>query len=238
MSSGIYVALSGARAQSHALDSTARNIANASTTGYKAERIAFKESLRAAQSPDQRYVAASAPAFDLSQGAIRDTGNPLDVALDGAGFFAVQTEGGERFTRDGAFRIDAEGMLVNSTGANVLDDAGDPMQLPTDAGYVNVSDTGEVFADDISVGKMKIVNYGGDALTRVGANLYTASGPPIEDGETASVVSESLEGSNFNVVRGVVDVIKVTRTFQALLKMVEGYKETESRAARALGGPK
>lgn len=238
MSSGIYAALAGARAQSHALDSTARNIANVSTNGYKAERISFKKSLSAAQSPDQKYVAVQAPAFDLSQGAIRHTGNALDLALEGEGFFAVQTANGERLTRDGAFRIDSEGTLVNSTGAKILDAEGDPMQLPTDAGYVEVTDTGEVFADGISIGDLKLVNYEGDKLTRVGANLYAAEGEPLEDAELPLVASGALEGSNFNAVRGVVDVIKVTRTFQALVKMMESYKETESRAAKALGGPK
>ncbi len=239
MSSGIYAALAGARSQSHALDSTARNIANVSTTGYKAERISFKKSLAAAQSPDQKYVAVQAPAFDLSQGAVRHTGNPLDLALEGKGFFAIQTaEGEERLTRDGAFRIDVDGLLVNSTGAKVLDVDGEPMELPTDAGYVEVTDDGEVFADGISVGDLKLVNYEGDALTRVGANMYAAEGEPIEDADPPIVVSEALEGSNFNAVRGVVDVIKVTRTFQAIVKMMESYKETEGRAATALGGPK
>ena len=238
MSSGIYAALAGARAQSHALDSTARNIANVSTNGYKAERISFKKSLSAAQSPDQKYVAVQAPSLDLSQGAIRDTGNPLDVALEGKGFFAVQTGDGERLTRDGAFRINADGLLVNSTGAQVLDEDGEPMQLPEDAGFVEITETGEVFADGLSIGDLKLVNYEGDQLTRVGANLYAAEGEPIDDGEFPTVVSKALEGSNFNAVRGVVDVIKVTRTFQALVKMMESYKETEGRAAKALGGPK
>ncbi|MCP4448127.1 MAG: flagellar basal-body rod protein FlgF [Myxococcales bacterium] len=238
MSSGIYAALSGARAQSHALDSTARNIANVSTTAYKAERISFKQSLTAAQSPDQRYVAVQAPAFDMSQGAIRHTGNSLDLALEGEGFFAIQTDDGERLTRDGAFRIDVEGQLVNSTGARVLDEDGEPMLVPTDAGYVEINDSGEVISDGISVGDLKIVNYAPESLMRVGANMYAAEGEPLEDAEPPMVVSEALEGSNFNAVRGVVDVIKVTRTFQALVKMMESYKETEGRAAKALGGPK
>ncbi len=238
MSSGIYAALAGARAQSHALDSTARNIANVSTTGYKAERISFKTSLSAAQSPDQKYVAVQAPAFDLSQGAIRHTGNSLDLALEGQGFFAIGTADGERLTRDGAFRINADGFLMNSTGAKVLDADGEPMELPTDSGYIQVIDTGEVFADGVSVGDLKLVNYEGASLRRVGANMYAAEGEPIEDADPPIVVAEALDGSNFNAVRGVFDVIKVTRTFQALVKMMESYKSTEGRAATALGGPK
>jgi len=238
MSSGIYVALAGARAQSRALDSTARNIANASTTGYKAERATFKKSLDAASSPDQKYVAAAQPSFDASQGAIRDTGNPLDLALEGPGFFAVSTKGGERLTRDGAFRMNAEGTLVNSTGAKVLDQAGHTIQLPADAGFVEVSENGEVLVDGASIGRLKIVNYDSSALTRVGDNLYQATGAPLKTGQPALVVSEALEQSNFKAVRGVVDIIKVNRTFQALLKMIESYKETEGRAATALGGPK
>lgn len=238
MSSGIYVALSGARAQSDALDSVSRNIASANTTGFKAERVTFNEALGQAQAPDQQYVTAGAPILDMSQGSIAHTGNALDVALEGQGFFAVGTAQGERYTRDGSFRLDVEGMLVTALGDRILDVDGEPMQMPSDVADMTITQDGEVMADGVSVGELKIVNFEAEDMFRVGNNLYRSEGEAIEDAEPPLVVSEALEKSNFNVVRGIVDVVKVSRTYQALLKMIEGYKETENRAARALGGPK
>lgn len=238
MSSGIYVALSGARAQSDALDSVSRNIASANTTGFKAERVSFSEALAGAKSPDQKYVVAEKPVLDMSQGGIEHTGNPLDVALEGRGFFSIDTPEGERYTRDGAFRLDVQGMLVTALGDRVVDVDGEPIQIPADVAELTINEGGQVLADGVNVGDMKLVDFDNEDMFRTGNNLYRSEGEPLEDIEAPLVISEALEKSNFNPVRGIVDVIKVSRTYQALLKMIEGYKETEGRAARALGGPK
>lgn len=241
MSSGLYVALSGARAQSRALDVTSNNVANAGTSGFKASRALFQEKLVAEQGPDQHYAEVSRIGNDLSQGRIESTGNALDLALDGKGFFAVKTPAGERYTRDGSFRIDADGSLVNAFGQQVLDDENETIQFPSDVSEIEVSQEGDVFADSTFVGTVKVVNFDETQLERVGASQFQATGVPIAEGagdERALVLSESLEGSNFNTVRGVVEIVKVSRTYQALLKMIESYKETEGRAATALGGPK
>lgn len=240
MSTGIYVALSGARAQSRALDSVARNIANSSTSGYKAERLAFNESLDAAQaqSPDQRQVITAEPVVDLRQGRIDPTGNPLDLALQGDGFFAIGTPAGERLTRDGSFRIDVDGMLVNSVGYNVLNRNGEPMQIPHDTVELEITQDGEIYANEEFLGEIKVQNFEKASLQREGDNMFVATGAPLEGADAPLVVSEALESSNFDTVRGVVEIVKVSRTFQALLQMIESYKETESRAAKALGGPK
>jgi len=241
VSSGLYVALSGARAQSRALDVTSNNVANSGTAGFKASRALFRERLVAAQGPDQRYAELNRIGVDLSQGGIDATGNVLDLALEGKGFFAVQTPEGERYTRDGAFRIDSQGMMVNAIGQRVLDDEGETIQFPGDVGEIEVTLEGDVYADSAFIGTLKIENFEEIQLERTGANQFKVTGEPIKEGEgskRANVLSESLESSNFNTVRGVVEIVKVSRTYQALLKMIESYKETEGRAATALGGPK
>src|SRR5215510_5844300 len=101
MGSGIYIALSGAVAQSRALDIVANNVANASTTGFRAERQAFGKILGQAKSADQAFVQAAVTRRDTQTGAMRQTTNPLDLALDGDGFFAVNTPRGARYTRAG-----------------------------------------------------------------------------------------------------------------------------------------
>lgn len=241
MSSGLYVALSGARAQSRALDVTSSNVANSGTVGFKASRALFREKLVAAQGPDQRYAELERIGIDLTQGRVDATGNVLDLALEGKGFFAVQTPDGERYTRDGAFRIDSKGMMVNALGQQAIDDEGEAIQFPADVFEIEVSPEGDVYADSAFVGTLKIDNFNEPQLERTGANQFKATGEPIKEGEGSErpiVLSESLEGSNFNTVRGVVEIVKVSRTYQALLKMIESYKETEGRAATALGGPK
>ncbi|HLL23801.1 MAG TPA: flagellar hook-basal body complex protein, partial [Kofleriaceae bacterium] len=106
MSSGIYIATAGAVAQSNALDATANNIANASTTGFRADRVSFKEALGAARSVDTALVDTASTRLDNEAGAIESTGNPLDVALEGDGLFAVETPNGPRYTRAGNFHLD------------------------------------------------------------------------------------------------------------------------------------
>ncbi len=237
MSSGLYVALSGARAQSRALDVTSNNIANAGTSGFKSSRALFREKLAAEQGPDQRYTEVNRIGFDMEQGTINATGNALDVALDGPGFFSIETEDGERYTRNGAFRIAVDGTMVTAEGHQVRGDDGEAIVFPSDVSDIEITAEGDVYAGSTLVGTMKIVNFEEAQLERMGANFFKATGEPINT-EAPVVLSESLEGSNFNTVRGVVEIVKVSRTYQALLKMIESYKETESRAATALGGPK
>ena len=116
MSSGIYVATAGAIAQSNALDATANNIANAATTGFRADRVTFKEALTAARSADVASVNNGATTIDSQPGALSATENPLDLALEGDGMFAVSTPNGPRYTRAGNFRIDDENKLVTADG--------------------------------------------------------------------------------------------------------------------------
>ena len=125
MSSGIYVATAGAIAQSNALDATANNIANANTTGFRADRVTFREALTAARSADVTSVNNGATTIDSRPGALSSTENPLDLALEGDGMFAVNTPNGTRYTRAGNFRLNDEHTLVNGDGFAVRAVGGD-----------------------------------------------------------------------------------------------------------------
>jgi flagellar basal-body rod protein FlgF len=238
MSSGIYIATSGAVAQSAALDATANNIANASTAGYQGERVSFREALGNAQSPDVMMVSAqTAHAVDGTGGALMQTDNPLDVALEGDGLFSVETPQGTRYTRAGNFQLDSQGQLVTQDGYPVMGTGGQPITLPPNAGNVTISGEGDVKADGATVGSLELVRFAPSQLKREGGSMFSASGAPAA-GDPPKVRSGVLESSNVNIVRGVVDLVKVSRSYESLMKMIQGYHDVESRAARDLGGPK
>ena len=237
MSSGIYLATAGAVAQSNALDATANNIANATTTGFRGDRITFREAMGAAQSPDAALVAAGTKRIDSEAGALAETGNPLDLALEGDGMFAVDTPNGVRYTRAGNFRLDADRKIVTVDGHAVRGEGGAHITVPPEAAVIGVSSEGEVTADGESLGKLELVTFRPAQLKRQGGALFSATGKP-DGSEPPLVRSGMLEASNVNVVRGVVDLVKVSRTYESLMRVIQGYHDVESRAARDLGGPK
>jgi flagellar basal-body rod protein FlgF len=238
MSSGIYVATAGAVAQSHALDATANNIANASTAGFRSDRVLFREALATARSPDVASVSAATSRIDSQAGALTQTANPLDLALEGDGYFAVQTPNGARYTRAGNFKLDDERKLVTPEGFAVRGEGGAPIAIPPDAATISVAIDGSVSADGNPVGKLELVRFESKQLKREGGTLFSATGQPEAGGDRPKVRSGMLEASNVNIVRGVVDLVKVSRTYESLMRVIQGYHDVESRAARDLGGPK
>ena len=237
MSSGIYIATAGAVAQSNALDATSNNIANASTSGFHGDRITFREALTAAKSADVHLVGAGTARVDSQAGALQQTDNPLDLALEGDGMFAIQTPNGERYTRSGNFKLDDTRRLVTADGLQVRGQGGAAITIPPEAQQIAIGADGSVTADGNAVGKLELVNFASKQLKREGSSLFSATGKPIVGGPP-KVRSGMLEQSNVNVIRGVVDLVKVSRTYESLMRVIQGYHDVESRAARELGGPK
>ena len=237
MSSGIYVATAGAVAQSNALDATANNIANASTAGFHGDRVTFREALTAARSPDVASVGAGTARIDSQAGALTQTENPLDLALEGDGYFGVATPNGARYTRAGNFQLDQARNLVTADGFQVRGAGGAPINVPADAGDIAIAVDGTVSAGGNEIGKLELVRFAPNQLKREGGTLFSATGRPLTT-ELPKVRSGMLEASNVNVVRGVVDLVKVSRTYESLMRMIQNYHDIESRAARELGAPK
>jgi len=237
MSSGIYIATAGAVAQSNALDATANNIANASTAGFHGDRVTFREALTAARSPDIASVGAGTARIDSQAGALTQTENPLDLALEGDGYFGVATPGGPRYTRAGNFQLDQARNLVTADGFQVRGAGGAPINVPADAGDIAIAVDGTVSAGGNEIGKLELVRFAPGQLKREGGTLFSATGRPLTT-DLPRVRSGMLEASNVNVVRGVVDLVKVSRTYESLMRMIQGYHDIESRAARELGAPK
>lgn len=236
MGDGIYVATAGAVAQSVALDVTANNVANAGTTGFRAERVSFSEALGRVRSPDIALVTDDTTTIDRIPGAITSTGEPFDVALEGDGYLAVDAPGGVRYTRAGALRPDAEGVLRTATGAAVRSVGGGPLTIPAEATTIDIARDGTISTELGPVGQLALARFAPGALRHDGGGNFVATGPP-QAGPLPQVIQGSLEGANVNVVRGVVDLVRVSRTYESLLRLIQGFHDVESRAARELGGP-
>ncbi len=239
MASGIYSALSGAIVQQRSLDVTANNVANANTDGYRADRVSFKEQLfrngQAEQAP--KFVTVGDVRTNVSSGSFRETGNPLDLAIEGDGFFALDTPAGERYTRAGSMRIGPEGMLMSSQGEPVLSVQGSPIVVPPQTTNVSILADGTVNADDVDVGQLQLVRFTNPAaLVKTGATLFQA---PPEAGmaptEESQIVQGFVEASNVNVVGGMNEIIHISRSFEALERVIQTFRDLDKQAAREIG---
>jgi flagellar basal-body rod protein FlgF len=220
MAGGYYAALSGMQARMAALDRIASDIANASTSGYKAERASTVEARRAAFDQTLQAavdVTAGDSRMDLSAGAVSPTGRSLDVAIEGKGFLAVQTPAGERYTRNGHLVRGADGVLSTEDGAPVLGLSG-PITIGT--GEVQIDPDGTVRSGGTIAGQLKVVEFGPNAaLSREGASQFRADAAPTIV-EKPSLAPASLEQSNVSVVQRVAEMSEVSRNYETLLRGV------------------
>ena len=236
MIEGLYTAASGMAAHQVKLEVLANNLANADTVGFKADLVTIVLSDTAANNlsgaaPGAGGVIPVARGLDPSPGILKSTGNPLDLAIVGAGLFGVETPQGVRYTRAGSFTRDANGFLVTPQGYRVLGSGG-PVRLPEEG--LRVDARGQL-ADG---GTLRIVAGPNTAgLVKVGANLFAvaegASHPP--DLPEATVVQGHLETSNVNVVRTMVEMLVTLRTYEAYQKTIQALDQTAGQAAGELG---
>lgn len=242
MSDGIYSALAGAIAQERTLAVVANNVANANTTGFQGDKVAFSEMTAkqtGVRNQPLHFVSLDRTKIDLQSGGLEHTGNPLDLALQGDAYFVVQTPQGERYTRAGSFVTDHEGTLRTHGGLEVMGDSGS-LSIPQGTKLIRVAPNGSIHADGQEIGRLKIAKFKDtEGLTRDGLTLF-AAGPGAQalDIETQNVtVSQGyLENSNINAVQGMNELITVSRTFDALQKVIDGFKQIDDRTARDLGG--
>ena len=223
------------------LDVVANNIANIDTTGYKGSSALFEEYLSSAtngnQGPPISFVRDRATYIDMSRGPVRHTGNPLDLAIDGGAFFAVQTPNGVRYTRNGAFKIDATGQIVTSDGYPVLGDGG-PIKLQPNDSQLQVSPDGTVSVRegnsnaDSERGKLRLARFANiNQLQKDGASMfnYLGTGQPPQD-TTSKVIQGSLEQSNVKGVLEMARMIEITRSYQQISAMMQQQNATDTTA--------
>ena len=234
----IYLAMSGAKATLQRQDQLANNLANASTNGFRAELQAFRAvPVRGDGASTRVYALESSVGHDQRSGPVQSTGRPLDVAMHGAAWLAVQAlDGTEAYTRAGAMQVDAEGQLVTPAGLPVLGDGG-PITLPANAAVEVASDgtvTTQVGSDPPqSAGRLKLVTpeaplaRGEDGLFRVEAGELPAD-------PAARLQSGALEGSNVSPVETMVAMIAAARQFEQQMKVLQGAEQREQAASRLL----
>jgi len=225
MDSGYYAAMTGLMARTQALDTAAANLANAQTPGYRAERDYFRSVLLGSDALDSElgrtvnnFGLIGGDRLDLSQGALTSTGNPLDLAIEGEGFFQVQTPNGPRFTRDGGFHRSQAGGLVSAAGEPVLSRAGRMIQLPP--GEVTVGADGVLSVAGGTVATVGVYTFpAGVHLTPEGTNRYVApaDAKPVLS-TNASIHQGAVESANQDVIQGSLDLIVMQRQAEMMQK--------------------
>jgi len=211
-----YVTLTRQSGLMRELQVIANNIANATTTGFRREGVLFSEFLRGLEGQEAplSMAAANARQTNLSQGALSPTGGTLDLAIEGAGFFRLQTDQGERLTRAGHFGLDAEGQVVNPDGFRLLDDGGAPIQVPPGTA-LTVARDGTLAADGPSVAQLGLVVPDDPArIRRHGGTLIEATGATLP-AEGATIHQGFLEGSNVSPMAEMARLIEVQRAYEA-----------------------
>ncbi len=251
---GLYTAASGALVAQSQADVIANNLANVNTSGFKrtllqvqsapALNVYLRQNQPAANAsgtPSSAYVGAlgtGAQVLDtpavFEQGAMQSTGNPLDLAVNGNGFFTVQTPTGIRYTRDGQFDRDGQGYLVTMDGNRVMGQNG---PIPLQAGPVEISANGDIHQNGAVVDSLRVVQFQNVSAVRPeGDNQFvdTGNGLPVRD--TLSTVNQGyLERSNANVVRSMVDLITAQRWFEANQKSIQTQDTANGYAIANVG---
>jgi flagellar basal-body rod protein FlgF len=242
MDSGYYAAMAGLVARTQALDTAASNLANAQTPGYRAEREYFRSVLLGPDGPGSQldsqlgetvnnYGLLGGDRLSMAQGAVEQTGNPLDLAIAGQGFFLIQTANGPRYTRDGGFHRAQNGQLVTGAGEPVLSSIGQPIAIPP--GEVTVGADGSISVAGGIVATVGLFDFpAGTQLTPEGANRYIAPvGVKAAQAKGASVRQGAIEAANEDVVQGSLDLVVMQREFEMMQRALSVFNNEFNKIA-------
>lgn len=223
MNSGIYSACAGLMTRMQSLDNIAANVANSSSTGYRAQTASFGTALVQAahhgklttlNQAANSFIQMTGTQLDQTQGVLTPTGNDLDVAVQGAGYLKVQTSTGTAYTRNGSFQLGANGQLVTASGDAVLGETG-PITLAQ--GPASISADGTVTQKGAIVGKLSLVDFApGTGLQQRGSSYYTAATGAAEQTATGTLQQGSLESSNVSPIDGMVQLINAQRAAESM----------------------
>lgn len=223
MNYGLYSIFLGMRSRQNTLEAQANNIANASTSGFKAERLAYTSVEAAAKGTGdkQRLVSGvtTSSGVDFTEGSRQQTGRDLDIAIDGDAFLQIQTARGVRYTRAGNLTLNASGQLVTKNGDLVAGSNG-PITVPRD-GKIAIEPNGDLSSAGQAFDKLKLVRFNNpaSALIKEGDSLFMANGTqPALENVNSTVIQGSLEGSNINTISEMVAMINNNREFESLQK--------------------
>ncbi|MBU6458764.1 MAG: flagellar basal-body rod protein FlgF [Bradyrhizobium sp.] len=249
MENALLIGLSRQTVLERQLDVVANNIANVNTTGFKADAPLFEEYLMPGAHEDNfkgsdrrvSYVQDRGTYRDFTQGAAEQTKNPLDIAITGDGFFVVQTDGGERYTRDGNLHMNSQRQLVTANGDPVLGTSG-PIVFQTTDHDINVSPDGTVTVvegvsrTDSLRGKLRLVSFtDAQKLLKEGSNLYSAGeGGAAQPDLKSSVQQGYIEKSNVNAIAEMSRMVEVTRAYTQIATMLQQESDLHKSAIEKL----
>ena len=243
MDKSLYVAMTGAKEILDAQAVNNFNLANESTTGFKADLAAFQsQAVTGSGYASRVYATDSTTGWDQSQGAALTTGRSLDVALQGQGFIAVQGPNGqEAYTRNGDLHLTPEGLLVTSTGQAVLGDNG-PITIPPsttikvgDDGTVTVLPFGAPAQSLATIGRIKLVNPPADTLVRASGGLFQPAGGATAPADASvKLASGVLESSNVDLASAMVNMIDLSRNFELQVKAMKSADDNAQASSQLL----
>jgi len=245
--SGFYAACAGLRAQSQALEVVAHNLANLNTTGFRGEQTTF-QSLVAASGPavpnilnlaTNNFGVLEGAHLDRTSGNVEATGNPLDVAIEGSGFFAIQTARGTRYTRNGSFQVSSGGQLVTAAGDLVLSNPAlkEKGAISVPPGPVSIASDGTLSVNGAVAGTIALVDFApGTPLTSEGGSLLAAPEGSAKPAPQSQLKQDALESSNVNSISSVVTLIGVQRQAEMMQRAMSLFdSEFNQIASTQLG---
>jgi flagellar basal-body rod protein FlgF/flagellar basal-body rod protein FlgG len=234
MNNGIYAASTGLLARTQELDLAANNLANANTTGFRGSHVSFKTQMMNASADTSTRTVSSfgvlgSPRTDFSQGSMQQTGNSLDLALEGSGFFAVQAPTGVQYSRNGNFHLTRDGSLVTAQGFPVLGDKG-PIILP--GGNVEISSSGVISVNGDVAGQLQLSEFDPDVpLTSLGDAYFSAPSAAAKPAGNLTVLQGSLESSNVNPVESAVGLIEIQRNAEMMQRALTTFHNEFNKTA-------
>lgn len=231
MENTLFIALSKQLAIRREMDVIANNLANTSSPGFKNEQMMFVEYLKeTGTNGNVSLVQDIALARDLSEGIFKRTGNVLDLAIHGKGWFVVETPQGERYTRNGHFRLNQEGALVTTTGQKLLTTDGDPVIFSPGDNDIVIKGDGKVTASGEDRGTLRVVTFENERkLDKVAGNLFRSDDTPDEK-SAAEIVQGVIEESNVKPIVEITRMMRAMRSYQAAQSLVDGEHERQRKA--------
>jgi flagellar basal-body rod protein FlgF len=228
---------------SRTVDVIANNIANVSTPGYEATHLqsaAWIDRMRGVDAPPGgstlSYTQAVGTWRDTAPGAVHQTGNPLDLALPGGGYFTVQTANGPRLTRDGRFGLLPNGTIANASGDALLDPGGQPITVPPQSGSLTIAADGTISTAQGIIGQVGVVTVADpQGLNAEGGNLFQTTTPPIPDA-APNIVQGALEGSNVQPILEITKMMQASQNFRMIAQFITAEQSrSQSAISKILG---
>ena len=241
MTQAMYAASVGAFNNQQKLDVLANNLANINTPGFKQDRLVFRVPVEREGDSSTDYLQGpsspipSGSRTDFSQGILRRTDNALDLALDGTGFFCIETPGGTHYTRNGRFTINADGVLSTMEGFTVLGQGG---KIQITGANVHVDEEGNVSVDGSDVGTLKIVTVSQpEFLKKLGSTLFALdrAGIAEEKAEGFKIREGFIEASNVNGIRAMTEMIDISRAYESYKKTIQYLNDATKKSIDGVG---